>query len=66
MPDGPLPVYVFRFTAYDAEIIARSREAIQRSCELLRSTEPLTSYLDNKQRYDPAAPTDDPDGEAEC
>jgi len=65
MPDGPLPVYVFRPAATDAELIARSREAIQHSCELLRSTEHLTSYLD-KQRYDPAAPMDDPDGEAEC
>lgn len=64
MPDGPPPIYVFTFTATDAELIARSHEAIRRSCELLRSTQHLTSYLDER-RYDPLDPVDDRDQESD-
>jgi hypothetical protein len=50
-------------TAFDAELIARSCEAVQRSCELLRSTQHLTSHLG--ERHGDPLPMDHIDDEPE-
>ncbi|SDF90251.1 hypothetical protein SAMN05216337_108513 [Bradyrhizobium brasilense] len=53
---------IFNVTSFDAEMIARSYETVQRSCELLRRTQHLTRYLLERQ-HDPLFSIDAPEDE---